>query len=218
MYIFSQRVFHSGPVLMNSVVLLELGQTHEELVPSLLPGRQVLLVTGNQLTHLLQSTAMDTHQRTEAFQVTWHDHWWSRWSFFMHQVMWILYCTPSIHPSIHEWIQDGVMEMESVSPTTIQETAWWGGPVTTLSFSWITELFNPSLSKNPATFWGKFISVACIDNLILSITTTGHNQTRWNADLSVNQKLYLSAEAGNISIIVLPQSICLFPALIYPYF
>lgn len=38
---------------MSLLVLLQLGQTHEELVPPLLPGCQMLLVTGNELVHLL---------------------------------------------------------------------------------------------------------------------------------------------------------------------
>lgn len=40
-------------LLLGSVLLLQFGQSHEELVSPLLPRPQMLLVVGNQLTHLL---------------------------------------------------------------------------------------------------------------------------------------------------------------------
>lgn len=42
--------------LVISVLLLEFGQTHEELVPPLHPGWEMLLVVWNQLAHLLQTS------------------------------------------------------------------------------------------------------------------------------------------------------------------
>lgn len=49
----SSEVTDFGPCMAISVLLLQLGQSHEELVPPLDPGWQMLLVTGNQLAHLL---------------------------------------------------------------------------------------------------------------------------------------------------------------------
>lgn len=49
----SSEVTDFGPCTATSVLLLQLGQSHEELVPPLDPGWQMLPVTGNQLAHLL---------------------------------------------------------------------------------------------------------------------------------------------------------------------
>ena len=46
-----------------SVVLLQFGQSHEQLVPPLHPGRQMLRVFGNQLTHLLWTERRETCEK-----------------------------------------------------------------------------------------------------------------------------------------------------------
>lgn len=77
-YFPSAAIIRSFLDLLILVVFLQLGQTHEELVPPLHPGRQMLLVAGNQLTHLLWTAGKETYvrkrrlleQRIGGFQVT----------------------------------------------------------------------------------------------------------------------------------------------------
>lgn len=63
-----------------SVLFLQFGQTQEELVSPLDPGRQMLAVVGDQLTHFLQTSSTQTltlnNQNTpgQTFKI------WVKWS------------------------------------------------------------------------------------------------------------------------------------------